>query len=244
MEHVSGGDMFAYMSHRGRFPEHEAIGYFRQILSGIEFLHSFHICHRDLKLENILMDGHGQVMIADFGLSIRSNGKKVEDYAGSLQYTAPEIVKSEEAYDGTLSDIWSLGVVLLTLLAGWMPFDDGNDTDEKLKDAICSVSYTMPEELSDLVKDLIWSMIQYNPEDRLTIQEIWNHAVVAKYPNKDKHGIETDRFQMPFAKVDLLGPLVDDVRQLNQESLTYLSILWQRTTKQIQGYLMTDRYVV
>lgn len=242
MEHVNGGDFYAYLIHRGRFPEAEAIGYFRQILSGLQFLHTFHICHRDLKMENLLIDYHGKVMIADFGLSVRSNGPKISELAGSLEYCPPEVFSiSTQSYDGTKADIWALGVILICLMAGWLPFP--GEEYEDLKKVICGLSYHIPDEFSDLVKDLIWHIFQPDPAFRITIDEIWKHPVVAKYPHKDKHGMEVDRFQMPLTMVDLLGPLVEDTSELNMDILEELAFLWQRTPTQITAYLMTDRYV-
>lgn len=241
MEHVNGGDLFAYLGHRGRIPEPELIGYFRQIISGIEFIHSFDICHRDLKLENIVMDGHGRVYIADFGLAIRCNGVVLGDHCGSAHYSPPEVVKGFGTYDGIKADIWSLGCVLYALGSGYLPFD--YETDKEVKVYIVTVTYRMPD-FSEELKHLIWNILQFEPKDRLTIDEIWRHPAITRYPTKDKHGIECDRFQMPFTRVDLLGPVVDDPQKLNQDSVEALSVMWQRSPRKIRFFLLHDRYAV
>lgn len=244
MEHVDGGDLYAYLDRRGRIPEPEAIGYFRHILSAIEFMHSFHICHRDLKLENILMDGHGRIFVADLGLAIRSNGVRLDDHCGSLHYCPPEVSDADDAYDGIKADIWALACLISALVAGWLPFDHPSlSTDDEVRAAIAELGFRIPKEFSEELKHFVYSIFKFRPEDRPTLEDLWKHPAITRFPNKDKNGVESDRYQMPFTHVDLLGSVVQEPHLLNQDSLDSLSIIWQRNIAQIKFYLMCDRYV-
>ena len=105
---------------------HEAAHYFRQLISGLEYLHAHHICHRDLKPENLLLDGSMNMKIADFGLSnLMRDGDFLRTSCGSPNYAAPELIRGQ-LYAGPEVDVWSCGVILYALLCGRLPFDDDN----------------------------------------------------------------------------------------------------------------------
>lgn len=126
MEYAAGGELYDYLSERKVLSEHEARRIFRQIATAVFYCHKHKICHRDLKLENILLDQVGNAKIADFGLSnVFDEQRLLSTFCGSPLYASPEIVKGTP-YHGPEVDCWSLGVLLYTLVYGAMPFDGSN----------------------------------------------------------------------------------------------------------------------
>lgn len=123
MEYAGGGELLTFFNERRRIPEVESCRLFQQIVSGVEYCHRAHIIHRDLKLENILLDEHGTIKIADFGLSNTIKfGQKMDTFCGTPSYTSPEQINGEE-YVGSAADIWSMGVILFCLVCGFLPFE-------------------------------------------------------------------------------------------------------------------------
>ncbi len=126
MEYVEGGELFDYLVKKGRLIESEAVGFFQQIILGVDYCHRHLICHRDLKPENLLLDRYRNVKIADFGMaSLQAPSTMLETSCGSPHYASPEIIKGIR-YDGRTADVWSCGVVLFALVSGSLPFDDEN----------------------------------------------------------------------------------------------------------------------
>ncbi|NXO73566.1 NUAK2 kinase, partial [Phainopepla nitens] len=172
MEYASRGDLYDYISERQRLPEHEARHFFRQVVSAVYYCHKNGIVHRDLKLENILLDAHGNIKIADFGLSnVFQQDKLLQTYCGSPLYASPEIINGRP-YKGPEVDSWSLGVLLYILVHGTMPFD-GHDYKTLVKQ-ITSGDYREPTKLSDACGLIRW-MLMVNPERRATIEDIATH---------------------------------------------------------------------
>ena len=135
LELVTGGELFDKIVAEGRFNEDMARFYFRQLVRAVGFCHAQGVCHRDLKPENLLLDEHGNLKISDFGLSALSVGTGEDDdtsratllhtTCGTPNYVAPEVISEDSAgYDGFKADIWSCGVILYVLLAGFLPFDE------------------------------------------------------------------------------------------------------------------------
>ena len=116
LEYASNGELFEFLVNNRKFPENVAMTFFRQIIYGLEYLHSLGICHRDLKPENILLDENLNIKIADFGFARFVKSNVAETSCGSPHYAAPEVIRAN-AYDGRAADIWSCGVILYALLA-------------------------------------------------------------------------------------------------------------------------------
>lgn len=177
MEYCAGGELFDLVSSHGRLPEAEAKYFFRQIISAVRHLHSVGLAHRDLKLENILIDSKKVVKLADFGLSTSlMDGMILSTSCGSPHYAAPELLTKEELYDGKAVDMWSCGVVLYATLIGAMPFDS-NSTATLFK-LIRKGKYILPKNVNALsihAVDLIVRLLQVNPVKRLTITEAEAH---------------------------------------------------------------------
>lgn len=145
-EYVSGGELFDYIVAHQRVKEKEARRLFRQLLSAVQYCHVHWTCHRDLKPENVLLDENLDVKLVDFGFAtIARPGHAMSTYCGSPAYAAPEMVTAQR-YSGPEADIWSMGVILFTLLAGYLPFDD--DNPNRLYRRITRASYTFPSHMS------------------------------------------------------------------------------------------------
>lgn len=172
MEYASRGDLYDYICDKRNISERETRHFFRQIVSAVHYCHQNGIVHRDLKLENILLDDNGNVKIADFGLSNLYHGDEyLQTFCGSPLYASPEIVNGRP-YRGPEVDTWSLGVLLYTMVHGTMPFDGNNH--KALVQQISTGNYRKPSNPSDACGLIRW-MLMVNPERRATIEEIAGH---------------------------------------------------------------------
>ena len=174
MEYAGGGDLLQYVKKRRRLDEFEARRIFKQIVYGVAHCHCRSVLHRDIKLDNILLDKEGDVKICDFGVSrVISKGQKISEQCGTPAYIAPEII-SDRGYQGFSADIWSLGVLLYTLLCGSVPFKA--QEMQVLHDQIVNGCFEVPQCLSPEARDLIRRMLVVNPKERISISEILKHA--------------------------------------------------------------------
>lgn len=172
MEYSGGGDLLKYIKKHGRLSENKAREYFIQIVYGLAHCHWRSVLHRDVKLDNILLDSNGGVKLWDFGVSkIMKKDQVINEQWGTPAYIAPEII-SDQGYSGFSVDIWSLGVLLYAMLWGTVPFKASNMKD--LHNLIMKGSFSFPWELSSDVKDLIKNMLKLKPEERYSIPEILN----------------------------------------------------------------------
>ncbi|KAE8782908.1 CBL-interacting protein kinase 32 [Hordeum vulgare] len=129
LEYVTGGELFDTIVNHGRMREDEARRYFQQLINAVDYCHSRGVYHRDLKPENLLLDSCGNLKVSDFGLSALSQQLKddglLHTTCGTPNYVAPEVLE-DQGYDGAMADLWSCGVILFVLLAGYLPFEDSN----------------------------------------------------------------------------------------------------------------------
>lgn len=170
LEYVQGGELFDFLVNRGRLPPHEALEYFKQIIYGLNYAHTFSIIHRDLKPENILIASISPplVKIADWGMAAFAPPTlHLETSCGSPHYASPEIVNGEK-YQGNATDIWSCGVILFALLTGRLPFDDRNVRNLLAK--VKTGKYDMPNWIEPLAKDLLTRMLVVDVKKRITVR--------------------------------------------------------------------------
>uniref|UniRef100_UPI00398F4227 serine/threonine-protein kinase MARK1 isoform X3 n=1 Tax=Pristiophorus japonicus TaxID=55135 RepID=UPI00398F4227 len=170
MEYASGGEVFDYLVAHGRMKEKEARAKFRQIVSSVQYCHQKHIVHRDLKAENLLLDADMNIKIADFGFSNEFTiGNKLDTFCGSPPYAAPELFQGKK-YDGPEVDVWSLGVILYTLVSGSLPFDGQNL--KELRERVLRGKYRIPFYMSTDCENLLKKLLVLNPAKRGSLEQI------------------------------------------------------------------------
>lgn len=172
MEFVKGGELFAKIA-KGRFSEDLSRKYFQQLISAVGYCHSRGVFHRDLKPENLLLDENGNLKVSDFGLSavkdqIRTDGL-LHTLCGTPAYVAPEIL-SKKGYDGAKVDLWSCGVILFVLTAGYLPFNDPNLMSMYKK--IYKGEFRCPKWMSSDLRRLLSRLLDTNPETRIIVDQI------------------------------------------------------------------------
>ncbi|KAF9193145.1 hypothetical protein BGZ51_004117 [Haplosporangium sp. Z 767] len=190
-EYCPKGELLEALIRDGRCKPALAKRWFRQICLAIQYCHAKKIVHRDLKLENILLDSQDNIKLIDFGFTRECESKKLlESYCGSAAYTAPEIIVGKK-YSGPEADIWSLGVILYTLLAGYLPFDDDNES--VVQDKIVELDYELPNELfCKDSQDLIRGILKEDPKERLSIEHILGHSWWTSGSEGDEECAEMD----------------------------------------------------
>ncbi|KAG5598446.1 hypothetical protein H5410_029816 [Solanum commersonii] len=172
MEYCKGGELFNKVL-KGRLKEDAARKYFQQLINAVDFCHSRGVYHRDLKPENLLLDDDENLKISDFGLSALVESKHQDGLlhttCGTPAYVAPEVI-NRRGYDGTKADIWSCGVVLYVLLAGYLPFQDSNLMEMYRK--IGKAEYKCPSWFPPEARRLLSRMLDPNPSSRISLAKI------------------------------------------------------------------------
>ncbi|XP_062028160.1 CBL-interacting serine/threonine-protein kinase 8-like [Rosa rugosa] len=173
LEFITGGELFDKIVHHGRLSEGEARRFFQQLIDGVDYCHSKGVYHRDLKPENLLLDSLGNLRISDFGLSAlpEQGVSLLRTTCGTPNYVAPEVL-SHKGYDGAVADVWSCGVILYVLMAGYLPFDELDLTT--LYSKIEKAQFSCPTWFPVGAKSLIHSILDPNPATRITIEQIRN----------------------------------------------------------------------
>ncbi|XP_058098529.1 CBL-interacting serine/threonine-protein kinase 23-like isoform X1 [Magnolia sinica] len=173
LEFVTGGELFDRIARHGKMKEDEARKYFQQLIDAVDYCHSRGVFHRDLKPENLLLDSSGVLKVSDFGLSalpqqVREDGL-LHTTCGTPNYVAPEVINNK-GYDGAKADLWSCGVILFVLMAGYLPFEESNLMT--LYKKITKADFTLPSWFSSSAKKLIKRILDPNPSTRITIPEV------------------------------------------------------------------------
>ena len=178
-----GGDLLTYVRKRRRLKESLAKYLFLQIIDGLRYMHSKGILHRDVKLDNILLDETGKVKIWDFGVSrFTKPGQVMTEQWGTPAYIAPEILKGR-GYTGFGIDVWSAGVVLYAMLYGSVPFK-GNGIQE-MHPYILAGDYKLGDEASETAKDLMRKILNVDETERYTIDQVLAHEWMQNIKPKD-----------------------------------------------------------
>lgn len=184
MRFADNGDLLDYVKRTGIVPEHQAKLWFRQMVSGLQYLHGKDIAHRDLKCENILLSKRFNVKLADFGFArycTDEEGHRIlsHTYCGSAAYAAPEVV-SGTPYNPKLADVWSLGIILFIMLNASMPFDDSN-LRKLLRDQTSKnwmFRARVRDTVSPLAKTLVRQILEPDLTKRLRLDSLINHEWV------------------------------------------------------------------
>ena len=234
LEYVDGGELFDYLVSKNKLPESEAVHYFKQIIEGVSYCHSFNIVHRDLKPENLLLDKKNKIIkIADFGMAaLELPNKLLETSCGSPHYASPEIVMGKP-YHGGPSDVWSCGVILFALLTGHLPFND--DNIRKLLMKVQSGKFQMPQMLSPEARDLISKILVVDPTKRIKTTDILNHPLITKYEQFDKihYGVKSDS---NLNSIKNMNPSIINIasrQEIDESILRSLQVLWHGTSRDI-----------
>ncbi|XP_034631416.1 serine/threonine-protein kinase MARK2 isoform X10 [Trachemys scripta elegans] len=223
MEYASGGEVFDYLVAHGRMKEKEARAKFRQIVSAVQYCHQKFIVHRDLKAENLLLDADMNIKIADFGFSNEFTfGNKLDTFCGSPPYAAPELFQGKK-YDGPEVDVWSLGVILYTLVSGSLPFDGQNL--KELRERVLRGKYRIPFYMSTDCENLLKKFLILNPSKRGTLEQIMK-----------------DRWMNVGHEDDELKPYVEPLPDYKDPRRTELMISMGYTREEIQESLIGQKY--
>ncbi|KAF3845100.1 hypothetical protein F7725_008263 [Dissostichus mawsoni] len=238
MEYASGGEVFDYLVAHGRMKEKEARAKFRQIVSAVQYCHQKHIVHRDLKAENLLLDADMNIKIADFGFSNEfTMGNKLDTFCGSPPYAAPELFQGKK-YDGPEVDVWSLGVILYTLVSGSLPFDGQNL--KELRERVLRGKYRIPFYMSTDCENLLKRFLVLNPTKRGTLEQImkdrWINAGFEEDELKPYTEPETDiTDQKRIATYLLLGRKASEMEPSESASNSNLSLAKPRPNSEVNG---------
>ncbi|XP_048837208.1 MAP/microtubule affinity-regulating kinase 4 isoform X2 [Brienomyrus brachyistius] len=223
MEYASGGEVFDYLVSHGRMKEKEARAKFRQIVSAVHYCHQKNIVHRDLKAENLLLDADSNIKIADFGFSNEFTlGNKLDTFCGSPPYAAPELFQGKK-YDGPEVDIWSLGVILYTLVSGSLPFDGQNL--KELRERVLRGKYRVPFYMSTDCEGILRRFLVLNPTKRCTLEQIMKD----KWMNVGYEGEE-------------LKPHVEPVEDYNDASRIEVMVGMGYSREEIKDALTNQKY--
>ncbi|RCV25185.1 hypothetical protein SETIT_5G145700v2 [Setaria italica] len=193
MEYVRGGELFARVA-EGRLREDDARRYFQQLVSSVAFCHARGVFHRDIKPENLLVDDAGDLKVSDFGLSAVADQMRHDGlfhtFCGTPAYVAPEVL-SRRGYDAAKADLWSCGVVLYVLMAGYLPFQDRNLVGMYRK--IHRGEFRCPKWFSPALKRLLRRVLDTNPQRRATADEIMDNEWFKVGFRRFSFRIEDDR---------------------------------------------------
>ncbi|KAI4338928.1 hypothetical protein MLD38_023933 [Melastoma candidum] len=172
LEYAKGGELFSKVS-KGKLTEDVARRYFQQLIAAVDYCHSRGVAHRDLKPENLLLDDDGNLKVSDFGLSALAESKRQDGLlhttCGTPAYVAPEVI-NRKGYDGMKADIWSCGVILFVLLAGYLPFHDPNLIEMYRK--IGKAEFKFPNWFAPEARKLILKILEPNPNTRISLVKI------------------------------------------------------------------------
>ncbi|XP_039515132.1 serine/threonine-protein kinase MARK2 isoform X1 [Pimephales promelas] len=224
MEYASGGEVFDYLVAHGRMKEKEARAKFRQIVSAVQYCHQKCIVHRDLKAENLLLDADMNIKIADFGFSNEFTvGNKLDTFCGSPPYAAPELFQGKK-YDGPEVDVWSLGVILYTLVSGSLPFDGQNL--KELRERVLRGKYRIPFYMSTDCENLLKKFLILNPTKRGSLEQ----------------QIMRDRWMNVGYEDDELKPFIDPQPDYKDPRRTDIMLQMGFPQEEIEDSLVKQKY--
>jgi len=206
MPFCSSGDLFGFVQQAGRFPEPMARYWFKQILEGLSHLQRMGVCHRDMSLENILVDEYTRSVVIDLGMCLRvpyDDGGEVKDVScgglrrlikplipcGKPNYISPEVLTSDRPFDGFAIDLWATGVILFIMLVGLPPWEFARPEDPRYKmvtkGKLARMLDSWKRPVSPLAADLLQKMLVEDPRQRLSLTEVKDHPWVLEGEEAD-----------------------------------------------------------
>ena len=229
MEYAAGGELFDFVKAKAPLQESAAREIFRPIVKVVAYMHSINLVHRDLKLENVLLDTSGRIMLADFGFSRRYDPEDglVDSICGTPHYSPPEIIQGLP-HNPIYVDSWSLGIILYMLFFGRFPFN-GLSIPELLQNII-KAEFTFPFSLSAQATDLLQHLIALDPKERLSAAEIMQHPWYNK--NRIPHPPKPDNRLLIHSNViralGLKDISIDQLDTLDEDDLISYKITRRR----------------
>ncbi|GMI64618.1 PROTEIN KINASE 18, SNF1-RELATED PROTEIN KINASE 3.6, CBL-interacting protein kinase 20 [Hibiscus trionum] len=211
MEYVKGGELFSKVA-KGKLNEDDARKYFQQLIAAVDYCHSRGVYHRDLKPENLLLDENGNLKVSDFGLSALRESRRQDGLlhttCGTPAYVAPEVIDMK-GYDGAKVDIWSCGVILYVLLAGFLPFHDENLME--LYKKISKGEFRCPQWFPPEVRKLLSKILDPNPNQRMTVAKLMENSWFKKgYKHIDTPPPTPDRDRNKNSIIEDVHAIFDD----------------------------------
>ncbi|XP_076829240.1 protein kinase C delta type-like isoform X2 [Brachyhypopomus gauderio] len=194
MEYVNGGELYFHKQKKERLDLNRATFYAAEIVCGLQFLHGKGVIHRDLKLDNVLLDGEGHVKITDFGLCKENvfGDNLTKTFCGTPEYTAPEILL-EQQYSFSV-DWWSFGVLVYGMLVGVLPFD--GDDKEELYEAILNDTPVFPPWINMDTRNMLKGLFERDPAQRLgVVSNIRGHSF---FKTVDWTALERREIEPPY----------------------------------------------
>ena len=181
MPYAAKGQLYSLLRRQVRFDQRTAAQYMRETIEAVRYLHSFSpkIIHRDIKPENLLLDENYRIKLSDFGwANYQEENQLRKTFCGTPEYLSPEMIR--KTGHNYLVDIWTLGVLLFELLAGYAPFTGANQSELFMN--IKKLKINWPIDFPPLAKNLVTKILKLNPKERLSIEEISNHTWFEKNP--------------------------------------------------------------
>lgn len=200
-----GDELYNYLLENGALPVERVQKVFTQLVGAVAYVHNASCVHRDLKLENILLDKHENVKLCDFGFTREYEGKAsyLQTFCGTVCYSAPEMLKGEK-YAGEKVDVWSLGVILYALLCGELPFDDDDDNVTRTK--ILGSEPKWPDHLTPDARSLLNVLLSKRPLIRPSLSDMLNHPFLAEHAPQQQNILKRQHpapFTTPLEKETL-----------------------------------------
>ncbi|CAN4087442.1 unnamed protein product [Withania somnifera] len=236
IEHAKGGELFKKLS-KGRLKEKLARKYFQQLIGAVDCCHRRDVYHRDLKPENVLLDENGNLKVSDFGLSALAESKRQDGLfhttCGTPAYVAPEVI-SRKGYDGAKADVWSCGVILFVLLAGYLPFQDSNLMEMYRK--IRLAEFKCPNWFPPEVRKLLSRILDPNPHTRISIAKIKENSwfkkgldsrnAGAKVEEKEKFSLDANAIieDCTHNSISLSVPKLESPKPTNLSAFDIISL--------------------
>ncbi|KAK2879513.1 hypothetical protein FQN49_000815 [Arthroderma sp. PD_2] len=192
LEYCPGDELYNHLLQNGPMPIEKTQKIFTQLVGAVAYVHSKSCVHRDLKLENILLDKHENVKLCDFGFTREYEGKAsyLQTFCGTICYSAPEMLKGEK-YAGEKVDVWSLGIILYALIAGELPYDE--DDDQVTKTRILTEEPKFTDKFPEDAKSLINLLLSKRPLLRPTLSDILAHPFLAEYAPQQQANLKLTR---------------------------------------------------